>query len=78
MEKELFDYLKTFMITNEWWNGNAFKQTRAIFTTLCCIGDIEADTRKCDGILWTLYKDACVEEIMEYDEFENFMLELIV
>lgn len=78
MKNKLFDYLETFMLTNEWLCGNTPKQARAIFTTLCFVGWIDADTAECDNILHTLYTDTSMENIMEYEEFESFMIELIV
>ena len=56
---------------------NTPEQTRAIFTTLCFVGYIDADTAECDNILLALYNEAAMEEIMEYDEFEMFMVSLI-
>ena len=78
MKNELFRYLKTFMLTNEWVQGNTPKQARAMFTTLCFVGWIDADTAECDNILLTLYNECGMEDIMEYDKFESFMIELIV
>ena len=78
MKNKLLDYLFDFMIQENWENKNVKEQARAIFTTICCIGDIEADTRECDEILSMLYWRSALEELIEYEEFENFMLELIV
>ena len=78
MKNKLLDYLFDFMIQENWENKNVKEQARAIFTTICCIGDIEADTKECDEILAVLYWRSALEELIEYEEFENFMLELIV
>ena len=78
MKNDLLNYLIDFMIQENWENKNVKEQARAIFTTICCIGDIGADTKECDEILATLYWRAALEELIEYEEFENFMLELIV
>lgn len=78
MKNKLLDYLFDFMIQENWENKNVKEQARAIFTTICCVGDIEADTRECDEILSMLYWRSVLEELIEYEEFENFMLELIV
>jgi hypothetical protein len=66
------------MIGSDWNNGNTAKQARAIFTTLCFVGNIDADTYVCDNILLKLYNETGMEEIMEYDDFEMFMIELII
>ena len=78
MENELFDYLKYFMKGSYWEDGKTAEQARAIFTTLCFVEYIDADTSKCDSILHRLYNETAMENFMEYDEFEAFMIELIV
>ena len=43
------------------------------------MGGIDADTSVCDNMLLELYNDSDVESIdMSYDDFENFMVKLIV
>jgi hypothetical protein len=66
------------MIESNWEDGNTAEQARAIFTSICFVGYIDADTAECDNILRTLYNEAAMENIMDYDEFESFMIELIV
>lgn len=78
MRNELFNYLKSFMIESNWEDGNTAEQARAIFTSICFVGYIDADTAECDNILRTLYSEAAMEDIMSYEEFEAFMIELIV
>ena len=39
MKNKLLDYLFDFMIQENWENKNVKEQARAIFTTICCIGD---------------------------------------
>lgn len=72
------DYLERFMITENWADGNTPEQARAIFTTACIVGELQADTLKADGILKDLYKKAALEDLISYDDFENFMYELLV
>lgn len=78
MKDKLFNYLKSFMIETYWHDGNTPEQARAMFTTLCFVGNIDADTMECDNMLRTLYDVAAMKDIMDYDEFESFMVELIV
>ena len=78
MKNELLNYLIDYMIQENWENKNVKEQARAIFTTICCVGNIEADTKECDEILSTLYWRSALGELIEYEEFEDFMLELIV
>lgn len=70
--------LKNFMITENWDYNNVPEQVRAIFTTICIIGNIQADTLQGDSILKDLYEKSALEDLIEYDDFENFMYELIV
>lgn len=78
MKDELFNYLKSFMIGSGWHDGNTAEQARAIFTTLCFVGNIIADTAECDSMLINLYDEANMEDLVGYDNFESFMVELIV
>ena len=78
MKNELLNYLIDYMIQENCENKNVKEQARAIFTTICCVGNIEADTKECDEILSTLYWRSDLEYLIEYEEFEDFMLELIV
>lgn len=78
MKYELFNYLKSFMLESGWHDGNIARQARAIFTTICFVGNIDADTVECDNMLHTLYNEAGMEDFVEYDDFESFMIELIV
>lgn len=79
MVEKLSKYLEQFMIQSDWLNENVPEQARAIFTTLCFVGNIDVDTSKCDNTLLHLYNVAAMEEIdITYEEFESFMVELIV
>lgn len=79
MEYELlFEYLKGFMSEGGWHDGNTAEQARAIFTTVCFVGNIDADTAKCDRLLHILYDESAMEDIVGYDDFEAFMIALIV
>ena len=76
--KDTLNFLESFMTTQDWCDENIPEQSRAIFTTLCIIGKLEADTSQSDSILKVLYQKAALDRVIEYDEFENFMYELIV
>lgn len=78
MKNELFDYLKSFMIGSNWNEGNTPEQAKAIFTTLCFVGNIDVDTMECDNMLLKLYNECDMEYFVDYDEFEAYMVELIV
>ena len=78
MKNELLNYLIDYMIQENWENKNVKEQARAIFTTICCIGNIKADTKECDEILSTLYWRSALEYLIGYEGFKDFMLKLIV
>lgn len=78
MKEKLFNYLKSFMIGSNWLDGNTAEQAKAMFTTLCFVGNIDADTSECDNILLELYEETGMEDVMRFDEFEYFMVKLIV
>lgn len=79
MKEQLFEYLEDFMIQNNWLDEYTPKQARAIFTTICLVGNIDADTAVCDNMLFELYNKAYIESIdINYDDFEEYMIELIV
>lgn len=78
MKNELLNYLIDFMVQSNWEDENTPEQVRAMFTTICFVGNINADTKECDDILSTLYWRAALEELIEYEEFTRFMLKLVV
>lgn len=79
MTDYLFNYLKQFMIQSNWMDDKVMKQARALFTTICFVGNIDADTSTADNMLSELYQVSDVKSTgITYDEFELFMCELIV
>lgn len=78
MKNELFNYLKSFMDGGGWCDGNTARQARAIFTTICFVGNIDADTAECDNILHILYNECGMEDFVDYNDFESYMIELVV
>lgn len=85
MKKQLYEYLEQFMIESIDGSPEGYyefqytvEQARAIFTTLCLIGHIDADTAECDNILYALYEKCTLAEVIEYDNFKDYMIGLIV
>lgn len=75
----IYKRLKMFLIESSWLDKNTPEQARALFTTLCCIGDINPDTAICDNMLLELYNESDMGSIdMSYDEFDLYMCELLV
>lgn len=76
---EILKYLNQFLIQSNWLDENVPEQARALFTSWCLMENVDADTRKCDTTLLILYDNAALESVdITYDEFENFMVGLIV
>lgn len=76
---EILKYLNQFLIESNWLDKNIPEQARALFTSWCLMEDVDADTGKCDRTLLMLYDNAALETIdIAYDEFEDFMVGLIV
>lgn len=75
-KEALLNYLRFFVADNTWTNENVAEQAKAFFTTLCFVGDVMADTAECDDVLVDIYYESNCP--MTYEEFENFMIELIV
>lgn len=75
---ELFNCVEEITKEYDWSDGIIPEQVRALFTTWCFVNKIEADTSSCDTTLAKIYEIARVEGIWNYDDFENFMLELII
>ena len=79
MYDELYGYLKTYLIQNNWDDEYTKNGARSIFTTICLCCNIDADTARCDQMLRELYDTADIQELdVSYDEFVNFMIEYIV
>lgn len=78
MIENLCNYLKRFVIANIWEDESIAEQARAIFSTICLVGNIDTDTARADRILYDLYYDSGIKDIMAFDEFENFMYEYLV
>lgn len=74
----LFHHLKMHLINHDFDFCTIGEQTRSIFTTLCILDGIEADTATCDKILATLYYDYIARDSMDFDSFYNYMIEYIV
>lgn len=75
----IYKWLKIFINHSDWININMQEQARALFTTLCIIGDVEADTSICDNMLLELYNNLGTQNIdIQYNDFENFMVGLMV
>lgn len=81
MKNKLYCYLKEFLIQNNWDDKYTRDQGRAIFTTICLTENIDVDTSECDCILQGLYNLAKIDVVSgweKYEDFERYMIELLV
>ena len=74
----VYKHLKSFMIQSNWLDNNTPEQARAMFTSICLMGDISPDTSVCDNMLLELYNDSNMESVdISYDDFDFYMCELL-
>lgn len=75
----IYKRLKMFMLQSNWLDDNTSEKARTLFTTLCFMGGIDADTSICNNMLLELYNGQDMESIdISYDKFENYMVKLII
>ena len=74
-KKEFLNYIIDFAMDTEWEDLKRREQVRALFTSWCFIFGIDADTKECDDTLGVICFRAAFEMV---EEFENYMVELIV
>lgn len=68
-KQEAFELAKHIMAEDSWFAA------RYVFTAICLMGDVYADTAECDDMLYELWQ--CVDDDVEYGGFKEFMLGLI-
>ena len=75
---DLYRYLKTYLVQNNWDDDYTKEQARSIFTTICLCRMIDAGTARCGQMLHELYDTAYIYELdISYGEFETFMIKYI-
>lgn len=77
-KQDLLSYIIDFGIENNWNYEHVPEQLRAFFTTWCFVYRIDADAKDCAEALNAIYWQTALEELIDYAEFERFMLELVV
>lgn len=84
MKEKLIEFLRNFLIQNDWCEKYTKEQARSMFTAICLFCNIDADTAECDEILSYVYEEAEIVETIDFDEyaaygsFKSYMVELIV
>lgn len=77
-KNEFLNYIIYYAIHIGWEDCNGKDQIRALFTSWCLIFQIDADTEECSDTLNIIYWRATMEELVEYEDYVQFMIEFIV
>lgn len=77
-KQEFLNYIIDYAIHTGWEDVYGKDQIRALFTSWCLIFHIDADTKECDNALNIIYWRAAMKELIEYSDYERFMIEFIV
>lgn len=77
-KKEFLNYIIDYAIHTGWEEFHGKDQIRALFTSWCLIFRIDADTKECNDALNVIYRRAAMEELIEHEDYEAFMIEFIV
>lgn len=77
-KNEMLNYIIAFAADNNWKDDKVPEQIRSFFTAWAFMFHVDADTQDCDDALNVIYFRAELEAVLEYEEFEDFMLEFIV
>lgn len=77
-KNEFLNYIIDYAIHTGWEDCNGKDQIRSLFTSWCLIFRIDADTRECVEALHVIYWCARMVELVEYEDYERFMVEFIV
>ena len=77
-KQEFLNYIIDYAIHTGWEDVHGKDQIRALFTSWCLIFHIDADTKECDEALMTIYSRAAIDEVIDYELYELFMIEFVV
>lgn len=77
-KQNYLNYIIVYAIFTGWEDFNGKNQIRALFTSWCLIFHIDVDTKECDDALYIIYWRSEMEELVEYEEYERFMVEFII
>ena len=77
-KEEFLNYIIDFAMDTEWDELKRKEQLRALFTSWCFVYGINADSKECDDVMTTIYREVIMEPVIDQDELEKYMIELIV
>lgn len=67
-----------YAIQNNWETKNVPERIRCFFTTWAHEYLIGADSEECKAALKKIYNQAAINELIEYEEFTDFMTQYII
>lgn len=77
-KEEFLNYIIDYAICTGWEDCNGKDQIRALFTSWCLIFHINADTKECDHAMNDIYWLGELSNLVEYEDYQRFMVEFIV
>lgn len=77
-KQEFLNYIIDYAIGAGWEDCHDKDQIRALFTSWCLIFRIDTDMKECDEALNAIYWRVALDELVEYKDYERFMIEFIV
>lgn len=80
VEDDIDIFLDKFAEQSEGWEDAELQkeQFRSLFTAWCLLNNVDADTRQCDEKLRKLYEKARLEELIDFEDFCNYMLRYLI
>lgn len=67
-----------YAIQNNWETKNVPERIRCFFTAWAHEYLLGADSEECKAALRKIYNQAAINELMDYDEFKEFMIQYII
>ncbi len=72
----IYWFLKEFLRANDY--AEFKKWVQALWTSYCLIANLEVDTGAYDNKLLELYNDSMSDTSVSFDEFDDYMCEMLV
>lgn len=77
-KQDFLNYIIDYAVCTGWEDFHGKDQIRALFTSWCLIHHIDADTVESDTALKKIYYDGELKELIDWNNYEAFMIEFIV
>ena len=77
-KQDFLNYIIDYAVCTGWEDCHGKDQIRALFTSWCLIYHIDADTKECDHVMNDIYWLGEQSNLVEYEDYQRFMVEFIV